>query len=123
MNEHTAIRAASALNALAGIWLFVSPWCYGGYKSPAAWNSWIVGIVIVLFSAIRIAAPAGTRAASVLNLLLGAYIFASPWIFGYSGMMGLFVNSLCVGAIVFVLSAAAASIGIWETYPQLGRTS
>jgi hypothetical protein len=103
------VRAASTLNILAGIWLFVSPWVYGAYTNPNAWNSWIVGAVIVILAAIRMGSPAGLRGFSWFNCFLGAWTFASPWIYGYMGNTGRFVNSLCVGVIVFLLAIAAAT--------------
>lgn len=106
------IKATTTLNILAGIWLFVSPWVYGFYTSPNAWNEWIVGAVIVIFSAIRFNNPLSSRALSYLNMLLGAWVFASPWIYGYTYDTGRFINSLCVGVIVFVLAAyGSAGVG------------
>lgn len=35
------------INLVFGIWLFFSPWLFGYFHSAgAAWNSWIVGILI-----------------------------------------------------------------------------
>jgi hypothetical protein len=104
-----SVKVASTLNLLAGIWLFVSPWVYGAYTSPNAWNSWIVGAVIVILSAVRIANPGLLPWMSWVNCLLGIWTFASPWIYGYTGNEGRFVNSLVVGVIVFVLAILSAS--------------
>ena len=104
-----SVKTVAALNIIAGIWLFVSPWVYNAYHNGSAWNSWIVGAVIVLFAAIRFSSP-GTRALSVLNMLLGAWTFASPWIYGYTGNSGRFINSLCVGVVVFILGAFGSSM-------------
>lgn len=114
-NENSSMRSAgpvkmaSGLNILAGIWLFVSPWVYGAYTNPDAWNSWIVGAIIVILAAIRFASPAGLSGFSWFNLLLGAYVFASPWIHAYTANTGRFVNSLCVGVVVFFLALTSAT--------------
>lgn len=107
------IRAASIICLLAGIWLFVSPWVYGAYTNGNAWNSWIVGAAIFLLACVRVARPAYSTAISWVNLVLGIWVFFSPWIYGYAGVnTGRFINSLCVGVIVFVFaltSGVAAS--------------
>jgi hypothetical protein len=107
------VKIASGLNILVGIWLFVSPWVYGAYTNPNAWNSWIVGAAIVIFAAIRFNNTIGLPVFSWVNVLLGAWTFASPWIYGYTGNTGRFINSLCVGIVVFVLALTA-----WGSRPR-----
>jgi hypothetical protein len=104
----SAIKATATINLLAGIWFFISPWVYGAYMEPNAWNNWVVGALIVILAAVRLA-NLTARGASVVNLFLGAWTFASPWIYGYTGNTGRFINSLCVGVIVFVLAAYGSS--------------
>ncbi|HEX4808392.1 MAG TPA: SPW repeat protein [Bryobacteraceae bacterium] len=104
------VRAASTIVLLAGIWFFVSPWVYGAYSHPNAWNSWIVGAVIFILGCIRVGRPAYSPALSWCNTVLGIWAFFSPWIYGYTGAEGRFINSLCVGVIVFVLSIASATM-------------
>src|SRR5690349_8511362 len=99
-SDVSAVKGTSSINLLAGIWLFLSPWVYRAYMMPDAWNSWIVGALIVLFAAIRVSSPEGTRGVSVLNLILGAWTFISPWVYNYTADTGRFINSLCVGVIV-----------------------
>lgn len=106
-----AIRTASTINLLAGIWLFVSPWVYLAYRNSDSWNNWIVGAVIVILALIRLGDPLGTRGVSVVNLLLGIWTFFSPWIYGYSGYTGRLINSLCVGVVVFAFGVVASSMG------------
>lgn len=107
----SSIKTVAVINLLAGIWLFISPWVYQAYSENNAWNSWIVGALIVILAAIRVNNPMTTRAVSVINLLLGAWTFASPWIYRYTGERGRFINSLCVGVIVLVVGAVASSMG------------
>jgi hypothetical protein len=43
-----------------------------------------------------------------VNLVLGIWVFFSPWIYGYASVnTGRFINSLCVGVIVFVFALAS----------------
>lgn len=102
------IRALSVICLLAGIWLFVSPWVYGAYTTGNAWNSWIVGAAIFLLACVRVSRPAYSTGISWVNLVLGIWVFFSPWIYGYTAVnAGRFINSLCVGVIVFVFALAS----------------
>lgn len=101
-------RPASVITLLAGVWLFVSPWVYGAYITQNAWNSWIVGALIFIFAATRLN-QINSAGLSWLNAILGIWVFASPWIFGYTGNTNRFVNSLCVGIVVFIASIASAN--------------
>jgi hypothetical protein len=105
----SSVKGAASINIIAGAWLFISPWVYRAYMEPSAWNSWIVGAAIVLLAAIRVSNPETTRGLSVVTALLGAWTFVSPWVYAYSFDKGRFINSLCVGLIVFILGVAAAS--------------
>ncbi len=105
-----AAKASSTICLLAGIWFFVSPWVYGAYMKGDAWNCWIVGGFMVLFGIVRTALPAYSTVLSWCNMILGIWVFCSPWIYGYTGNGGRFINSLCIGVIVFIFSIAAARI-------------
>ena len=116
------VKTTATINLLAGIWLFVSPWVYQSYALNA-WNSWIVGALIVVFAASRLSSPI-TSGLSLVNVVLGAWTFASPWIYGYTGDSSRFVNSLCVGVIVFILSIYGSSVEAGHpTPPPPLRTS
>ena len=111
----TALKSTATINLLAGIWLFISPWVYGSYMTSNAWNNWIVGALMVIFAVGRLSSPLTTRGLSVANLILGAWTFVTPWIYGYTAHMDRFVNSLCVGAIVFILGLYGSSVGMGRT--------
>ncbi len=102
----SSARPVIILNILLGIWFFISPWVYGYQSDPSAWNSWIVGGLIALFAIIRISNPGGLPFFSWLNMLLGAWTIASPWIFSYTGETARFVNALCVGILVLIFAFA-----------------
>ena len=101
--QHTGVKVASTIALLAGIWLFISPWIYGAYMEPNAWNSWIVGVVMIVLATIHLSSPMDSWT-SWLNCLLGIWTFASPWIYGYTVNTGRLINSLCVGVIVFIVA-------------------
>jgi hypothetical protein len=105
-------KVTAGLDLLVALWFFISPWVYGAYHIENAWNSWIVGAALAIIAAIRLSNS--TRAAANLmwvNVVLAAWVFFSPWIFGYTMNSGRFVNSLCVGAVAFILSMMGSRIG------------
>ncbi len=110
VNRLQGVRAASTICLLAGIWFFVSPWVYGAYTNGNAWNSWIVGAAMFIIGCVRVSRPAYSVALSWWNMVLGIWAFCSPWIYGYTGNTGRFINSLCVGVVVFVLAIVSARL-------------
>jgi len=103
-------NVAYIVSLLIGLWFFVSPWVYGAAGNPNAWNSWIVGALIALFSLIRLGSRGGATYLGWANAILAVWVFISPWVYGYTANTGRFVNSLCVGVVVFVISLAAGSV-------------
>jgi SPW repeat len=104
-DSREAITMTAGLNLLVALWFFVSPWVYGAYHMHNAWNSWIVGGVLAIAALIELNGNIRTVAnVSWLSIVLSAWVFFSPWIYAYSAESGRFINSLCVGAVAFVLS-------------------
>ncbi|HTW66873.1 MAG TPA: SPW repeat protein [Bryobacteraceae bacterium] len=100
---------SAGLDLIIALWFFVSPWVYGAYMNRDAWNTWIVGAALAIIAAIRISS--NTRAAASfmwVNVVLAAWVFFSPWIYSYTANTGRFVNSLCVGVVMFILSMMAS---------------
>jgi hypothetical protein len=82
-------------------WLLISPWVLPSVAT-ATWalNAWIVAILI---GALAVAALMQlTEWEDWGNLVLGAWLFASPWILGYVGSGAW--NAWIVGAVVVVIS-------------------
>lgn len=104
-NSTETMRVTAGLNLLVALWFFVSPWVYGAYTMPHAWNSWIVGAVLAIAALIELNTDIRNAANwSWLSIILSIWVFFSPWIYGYSMDTGRFINSLCVGVVAFVLS-------------------
>jgi hypothetical protein len=104
-------------NLVLAIWLFISPWVLRfapGTSSEhimaaAAWDAWIVGIII---GALSIAALARAQPwEEWVNLVAGAWLFISPWVLKFSGDKTTLWNALIVGALVVILS-------IWDLNTQ-----
>jgi len=98
-------------NLILAIWLFISPWVLGfatagepnaTFTTTAAWNAWIVAIVIAVFSIAALARAQPWE--EWINLVAGIWLFISPWILKYSGTSSALWNALIIGAIVFILA-------------------
>jgi|SRR5580698_9179770 hypothetical protein len=106
-NDISTVKMAAIINIVLGLWFLVSTWVFHIQMLPNAWNNWIAGFLVVLFGAVRLMDPLTGESFSFLNLLIGAWIFGSPWIYDYAGNSARAMNSLCVGALVFTCATIA----------------
>ena len=94
----------SGLNVLVGIWLIISTFVLAVFHNlhVAMWNNVIVGILVVLFGVTRLSdsAPAGW---SWANLILGIWLIISPFVLGFSHVVGAMWHNVIVGIIVGIL--------------------
>jgi hypothetical protein len=88
------------LTLVLAVWLFISPWVLPSVASGWSWDAWIVAILI---GALSIAALAQmTEWEDWGNLILGAWLFISPWLLGFGGSGSW--NAWIVGALVAIIS-------------------
>jgi hypothetical protein len=114
----TAARASSTISLLAGIWFFISPWVYGSYTRAVGFNNWFAGALIIIFSVTRLMRPAYSTAMCWANMVMGIWVFCSPWIYGYANTnAALFINSLVVGFVLFVFSVISWRISVRRIPP------
>ncbi len=99
-------RAASGANILLGLWLVVSPWMFEYSGKSALLNSVLVGALIALLAAIRLASVHNSVGLSGINLLLAFWTVGSPWY--YATNQEALVNSVVVGILVAVLAVCSA---------------
>ena len=92
---------ARFVNAALGVWLMAAPAVLGYSGTAAATNDRIVGPVAA--SAAIIAMWEATRGLRRVNLLLGAWLIAAPWVLGHPDAAAW--NSVLVG-----VATAAASL-------------
>ena len=103
-------KLTSAFNVLLGIWLICSPWIFG-YANPteaAAWSSLIAGFLVVFVGAMRFATPCESPAPCGVNIVLGAWILISPWLFDLDMETASFWNNVIVGIAVGALAICSA---------------
>ena len=86
---------------IGGIWLFISPWLFGFSRTNYSWDPFLMGVLLMIFSIWAI----GNRRLweEWLTLIIGAWIFISPWVLGFAGTPDQW-NFYIVGGAVFILS-------------------
>ncbi|HEX7327533.1 MAG TPA: SPW repeat protein [Casimicrobiaceae bacterium] len=97
------------INLLLGIWLFISPWVVGfeGTQMAASWNAWILGVAIVVFSAIAVSMPQVWE--EIINLLLGIWMVISSWVIGATSRP-VETNAVIVGLLVILFAILAMAM-------------
>jgi hypothetical protein len=98
------------MNVLLGIWLLFAPWVLQ-FAGVAAANSVVLGFLVLVVAAGSLSVRPINYVWGWINMLLGIWVFISPWVLGFSVLPNAFWNSLAVGAaiVVFALARMAAS--------------
>jgi len=92
-----------------GIWLAVSPWLAGYVENEAATaNAAVAGLALALTAHCEVSFD--EVAAEWLNLALGAWLLAAPFVLGFTSQSVAAVNCVAVGAFVAVLAGSALEL-------------
>lgn len=87
--EPMTASIASAVNFFAGVWLVLAPFIFGFQSTGGAvegyWNEVVVGICVALLALVRSFAPSKGAWLSAVNVVLGGWLIASPFVLGYEG--------------------------------------
>lgn len=103
-------RDPSWINLVLGAWVLLSPWVLGFTElNRPTWNAIVTGVGIAVIAA----AAVGARSPSMAwaNVLLGAWLFVSPWVLDYTAVETAARNAWIVGAVVVLLAAITAITG------------
>ncbi len=96
-------RWQSWLNLLVGIWLFISPWVLGTTADAnTAWNAWIIGAAVFVVALIALTIPASP--VPWLNVVLGVWLFISPWVLRSTGVRNGAWNARVFGVVTVILA-------------------
>jgi hypothetical protein len=97
------------VTALVGIWLFISPWVLSTTGSTdVASNAWIIGAAIFVVALIALGTP-NNPTAEWINVVLGVWLFISPWVLGYTGVKDGSWNAWIFGVVTVILALWALS--------------
>jgi len=102
MDNWTNAKWCDVANLILGAILFLSPWIFGFEAGAASENAYIAGIVIAVLAIAALAAFAVWE--EWLNLIVGLWTFASPWILGFQGTTAMTVHVI-IGTGVAILAA------------------
>jgi len=118
-------------NLVLAVWLFFSPWILNfavgaaagvevggnvaagaavpvrGPVASAAWDAWILGVVIAIIAIVAMVRAAPWQMWA--TLVLGIWLFIVPWILGFSGVASAAWDHWIVGILVFLVSLSALS--------------
>ena len=112
-------------NAVLAVWLFISPWvlqfgsgvparvqaaappAYVGDVHAAAWNAWVLGVIVFLVAVSAISRMDFWQ--EYVNTVLSIWIFIAPWVLGFAMLSGAAWDHWVVGVLVFLLSISVLS--------------
>ena len=99
------------VNVVLGIWLVLSPFALGFSRdSSSLWNNVCVGVAVIVLALISGRGTGGLRG---LTMVLGAWVFFSPFVLGFPNTAFLLNN---IGLAFLVIAGAAISEGLHPTY-------
>jgi hypothetical protein len=112
-NTNEEDRWASAIIALAGIWLLIEPFLLDPIIAGNRWNDIIVGLLLLALGGYnyyrRTNDRLGSTAAAGLAALIGLWLLVAPWVYGIDAGGGEIVtelgfwNDVIVGLVVLAL--------------------
>jgi len=87
------------VNLILGIWLFITPFLgLVALTSMAAWNSYIFGAIIAVFSIWALVQPRVWE--EWINLVIGVWLVIAPFVLGFHTETAVMWNHIIVGIIV-----------------------
>jgi hypothetical protein len=102
-------KAQDWANVVLAIAVFISPWVIGfAAEAVPSWNAWIVGVMLGALAVAAISAFAEWE--EWLNLALGLWLAASPWLLGFTANMNVMWTNVVLGLLVAVVSLWA----VWD---------
>jgi hypothetical protein len=97
------------VNVVLAVCVFISPWVIGfTAESVPTWNAWIVGLLLGALSFAAISAFAEWE--EWVNLVLGLWLAASPWLLGFTANVNVMWTNVVLGLLVAVVSLWA----VWD---------
>ena len=99
---------------LLGAWILISPMVLGFAPSlrEVTWNSWIIGVVLLIVAAGRAAAQVPKFWQEAANLVLGIWLILSPWILEFAAHAAARNSTLVAGIVVTGIALWAMLVDI-----------
>ncbi len=110
-----SLQWSSSLNVLLGLWLVIAPWALNfSDQNNAVWNHVVVGVAIAMIGLVRMSAPTNWAPLSLLNVVLGGWMIAAPFIMTFDTVAdtaAIYWNDALVGAAVVILALIGSNAG------------
>jgi membrane protease YdiL (CAAX protease family) len=109
------------VSLVLGVILFITPWVFGTVMHGwSSWDAWIVGVIGVILALLALALFRISSAFEWLSLILGVWLFISPWILGFA-VLG---SAAWVAWIIGILFVVANGWALLQTgSPRVGATA
>lgn len=99
------LTISSALLILLGLWLLASPYILGFAWHPEAWwNAVIIGLSLFILALLRFSAPKRFKALHWTAVVIGGWIFISPFVADYIALTAAFYNAMICGALILAVA-------------------
>lgn len=103
-SSQTTTDGAIGIDMLLGLWILFSPFLLGfRHLLPAAWNNVGAGILIAVFSGIRVSVGYSQTGWSWCAAFIGLWLIISPFLLSFANTTAMW-NNIIVGAVVALLS-------------------
>ncbi|HEV8502475.1 MAG TPA: SPW repeat protein [Casimicrobiaceae bacterium] len=104
MANPMAMKWQDWVTLVVGIGLLFSPWLFGFSTAvpTASWDFFIAGIAFAIFAAFGLSLR--TAWETWVNLALGIWTIASPWVLGFRGTLAARDAAVVVGLVVVVMA-------------------
>ena len=102
---------AAIVNLLMGIWLLGAPYALGYDRTAAAWNSTIVGILVMAVAVVRIVRPKTTAWLSAVTLAPGVWLVGASFVL-HPVMTARTVNNIIVAAVIMIEATVSLVYGL-----------
>jgi hypothetical protein len=91
------------VTVLAGVWLVISPWVMKYQDLDfATWSAVAIGLMLILSEVVAYFRPGAWE--EMLDLVLGAYLLASPYLLGFEKTIKVADNVAMVGVLIIGLA-------------------
>ena len=92
------------MNIYFGILVFVLPWLlrFETVIPVRSWDFFVIGVATIGFAALAL--HMRSRTGELANLILGVWLFFSPWVLGFTDNPAARNGAMILGALVFLLA-------------------
>jgi hypothetical protein len=93
------------VSLVLGVLLFISPWVFStSTNGSSSWNAWIIGVIGVILALGALAFLSTATIAEWISLILGVWLFISPWVLGFAALSAAAWTAWIIGILFVVVN-------------------